>query len=281
MSQEQTDDKWQRVPVLIMWATLFIMQCFLVTIVILIAKSGASNLQEINTSFDPNYAYSFIVGPRDLLYGEFLSDSDSSDLSIVTDIARIGLFSNICDTVNDPNGKIFSTSYVSSEYDIDTKQDIAFTYHLTHPGTNTKNFYKESRDFCAGRRALVKCSFFDTEKITFTQKPVDKSIRSLIEVKKYLNETRMPLLLRLPAINRVNYPNPNCSDAGIETPASDPYGIIQDTSQYIALTSTNKQTTAIVVGWNDDIRVAQVGGTSLSGGLIVRIVDDISPTTFT
>ncbi|EKE37116.1 hypothetical protein ENU1_208880 [Entamoeba nuttalli P19] len=263
-------------PVIILWTTLFLVQILLAIIVILIAQTGCRDLETINKSFDPDFAPSFIVGPRDFLYGPFQSDYNTSEIAMLLDITRIGLFSKMCDTVESNKTSIFDiSSYKINGNNVGVKNNFSVLFNYQFQENSTID---DAKHFCNALRDLKKCSLFGSSQLTFQFKGETKSINSVIDVKQLLNETHIPIIIHFPKIPRVVYLNNKCIEAGIITEQNDPYGLFEYTQQYTAFSGESDRVTAIIVGWNDDTMTSLLDGTSIQGGFIARIVGEENTT---
>ena len=103
-------DEADQCSVFIVWCVLLIAQTVLAAIILIIAVHGCRNLQAISDSFQADMAANFTTGPRRLLYLNYTSDHDPSDLHTRLDASVITLLSTICSNFADafPISLIFS-----------------------------------------------------------------------------------------------------------------------------------------------------------------------------
>ncbi|ELP83613.1 hypothetical protein EIN_416720 [Entamoeba invadens IP1] len=254
-------------PIIILWSTMILVEILMMSIVVLIAQTGCSDLDEINDRFDPDLAPSFIVGPRDFLYGDFNGDLRANRL--IADVLRVGVFSKICDTANDTVTFDFISNITGiNNLNYESYFNASFTFEQG-----------KLQKFCNSVRDYKRCVLSDkTEYITFSvNKKSVRSVTSIVEAKKILNKTRVPLVFHFPDIPQVVYLNKKDFSAGIVTPARDPYGTYSATSQYIAFSGREKINTGIIVGWNDNVMVSYLDGNYSKGGFIIRNTNESAP----
>ena len=98
--------------ILILWSLVFIVQIILGSMVLMISTKGLDDLHVIDRSLKPSFVSSFVVGPKEFLYGKFNIDKinftaspydreSTIALNVMQDVVNIGVLSKICYSVND------------------------------------------------------------------------------------------------------------------------------------------------------------------------------------